>query len=190
MNAFTLGAQSVNPDVTVHAVFTGSWSDVGLQTNAVNGMASQNIDVIAQFQDYTKTIVEMCEAAGIYTIGYHVDTSELAPNTFLIGEEDIFVRHEQVFQDAIDGKFTSGEIRGGIAEEMVSVTDMGSVVPDDVKAKVNEVYDEMASGNLSPFEGPIYKQDGTIAYEEGYIPSVEEVDGMDFFVDGVVGTDN
>ena len=132
----------------------------------------------------------MCEAAGIYTIGYHVDTSELAPNTFLIGEEDIFVRHEQVFQDAIDGKFTSGEIRGGIAEEMVSVTDMGSVVPDDVKAKVNEVYDEMASGNLSPFEGPIYKQDGTIAYEEGYIPSVEEVDGMDFFVDGVVGTDN
>lgn len=190
MNAFTLGAQSVNPDVTVHAVFTGSWSDVGLQTNAVNGMASQNIDVIAQFQDYTKTIVEMCEAAGIYTIGYHVDTSELAPNTFLIGEEDIFVRHEQVFQDAIDGKFTSGEIRGGIAEEMVSVTDMGSVVPDDVKAKVNEVYDEMASGNLSPFEGPIYKQDGTIAYEEGYTPSVEEVDGMDFFVDGVVGTDN
>lgn len=190
INAFTLGARSVNPDVTVHAVFTGSWSDVGLQTNAVNGMASQNIDVIAQYQDYTKTIVEMCEAAGIYAVGYHVDTSDLAPNTYLIGEKDIFVKHEQVFQDAIDGKFTSGEIRGGIAEDMVSVTDMGDIVPDDVKEQVNAVYDAIAAGELHPFEGPVYKQDGSIAYEEGYIPTLTETDGMDFFVEGVVGTDN
>ncbi len=190
INAFTLGAQSVNPDVSVHAVFTGSWSDVGLQTDAVNSMASQDIDVIAQFQDYTKTIVEMCEAAGIYTIGYHVDTSELAPNTFLTGEVDIFERHEEVFQDTIDGNFTAGEIRGGIADGMVSNAEMGDVVPDDVKEQVNEVIEQMTSGEISPFEGPVYKQDGTLAYEEGYTPTVEEIDGMDFFVEGVVGTDN
>ena len=190
INAFTIGAQTVNKDATVHAVFTGSWSDVGLQTNAVNGMASQNIDVIAQYQDYTKTIVEMCEAAGIYTVGYHVDTSDLASDTFIIGEEDIFVKHEQVLQDAIDGKFQSGEIRGGIAEQMVSVTETGKVVPDDVKAKVKEAYDKMASGEVSPFAGPVYKQDGSIAYEEGYTPTLSEIDSMDFFVKGVVGTDN
>lgn len=189
INAFTLGAQSVNPDVQVHAVFTGSWDDVGLQTNAVNGMASQNIDVIAQFQDYTKTIVEMCEAAGIYTVGYHVDTSALAPTTFIVGELDIFVRHEQVFRDTIDGKFTSGGIRGGIAEQMVSNTDYGDVVPDDVRKVVDDAKEKMLFGELSAFTGPIYKQDGTLVYEEGYIPTVEEIDGMDFFVKGVVGTD-
>lgn len=190
INAFALGAQSVNPDVTVHAVFTGSWADVGLQTNAVNGMASQNIDVIAQFQDYTKTIVEMCEAAGIYAVGYHVDTSELAPNTFIIGTLDAFVKQEQVIQDTIDGKFSKEEIRGGLAEGMVSNTECSALVPDDVKTAVEEATKKIVEDGYNVFTGPIYKQDGSIAYEEGYEPSTQEIDGMDFFIKGVEGNDN
>lgn len=61
VNAFELGAQSVDPDITTNVVFIGSWSDAGLQTNSVNSMISQNVDVIAQFQDSTKTIIELCE---------------------------------------------------------------------------------------------------------------------------------
>lgn len=64
VNAFELGAQSVNPDATTSVVFTGSWSDPGVQTNAVNSMADGGIDVIAQFQDSTKTILELCQRQG------------------------------------------------------------------------------------------------------------------------------
>lgn len=189
INAFTLGAQSVNPDVTVHAVFTGSWDDVGLQTNAVNGMASQNIDVIAQYQDYTKTIVETCEANGIYCIGYHVDTSALAPNTFLIGTLDTFEKQEQVIQDTIDGNFKAEIVRGGFADGMCANTECSALVPDDVKAQVQAVVDKMASGEFTSFTGPIYKQDGSVAFEEGVIATDSEVDGMDYFVKGVIGND-
>lgn len=189
MNAFTLGAQSVNPDVTVHAVFTGSWDDVGLQTNAVNGMASQNIDVIAQYQDYTKTIIETCEANGIYCIGYHVDTSALAPSTFIIGSLDTFEKQEQVIKDTIDGKFEATIIRGGFADGMCANTECSDLVPDDVKAKVQEAVDKMSSGEFTSFTGPIYKKDGTLAFEEGVVATEAEVDGMDYFVKGIIGND-
>lgn len=189
INAFALGAQSVNPNVTVHAVFTGSWDDVGLQTNAVNSMASQDIDVIAQFQDYTKTIVETCEANDIYCVGYHVDTSELAPKTFIIGSLDTFEKQEQVIKDTIDGKFTAQIVRGGFAEGMCSNTECSSLVPDDVKTVVDEAVAKMKSGEFTAFTGPVYKQDGTVAYEEGYVATEAEIDGMDFFVQGVVGND-
>ena len=35
VNAFELGAQSVDPDITTNVVFIGSWSDAGLQTLAL-----------------------------------------------------------------------------------------------------------------------------------------------------------
>lgn len=190
INAFTLGVQAVNPDATVHVVFTGSWDDVGLQTNAVNAMASQSIDCIAQYQDYTKTINEMCEAAGIYAIGYHVDASELAPARFLTGTLDICTKQTEVFRDTIAGNFPVGIVSGGYQEGMTANAECADFVPDEVKTKVQEVIDQMKEGTFTVFEGPIYKQDGEIVYEEGYVPTDTEILGMDFLIQGIVGLDN
>ena len=189
MNAFTLGVQSVNPDATVHAVFTGSWGDVGLQTNAVNAMASQNIDIIAQFQDYTKTIIETCEANNIMCVGYHVDTHELAPNTFITGSIDTFVKQEETFQAAIDGNFKAEIIRGGYQEGMAANADCGAIVPDDVKAKFEEAVSALKSGSFSVFSGEIIGQDGSVKIEAGQTLTEGEIDGMDYFVKGIIGMD-
>lgn len=190
MNAFALGVKSVNPDATVHAVFTGSWDDVGLQTNAVNAMASQNIDVIAQFQDYTKTIIETCEANGIMSVGYHVDTTELGPNTFIIGAVDAFEKQEETFKAAIEGKFKPENVRGGYKEGMCKNTACNSaIVPADVIAKVEETVQALMSGDLVVFQGEIRGQDGTVKVEAGQTLTETEIDGMDYFVEGVVGMD-
>ena len=190
INAFTLGVQSVNPDATVNVIFTGSWDDVGLQTNAVNAMASQSIDCIAQYQDYTKTICEMCEAKGIYVVGYHVDGSEIAPNTFITGTLDICTRQTEVFKQTIEGNFPAGIVSGGYPEAMVANAECGTFVPDDVKAQVAAKVEEMKAGTFDVFKGPIYKQDGSIAYEEDYTATTDEILGMDFLIQGIVGLDN
>lgn len=190
VDAFALGVQSVNPDATVHVVFTGSWDDVGLQTDAVNAMASQNIDCIAQYQDYTKTICEMCEAAGIYVIGYHVDASDIAPNTFLTGTIDICKRQTEVFRETIEGNFPAGIVSGGYPEGMVANAECSDVVPDEVKAQVDAAVKAAGDGSLNVYAGPVYLQDGSIVYEEGYTPTTEEILGIDFLVQGTVGLDN
>jgi hypothetical protein len=40
----------------------------------------------------------------------------------------------------------------------------------------------------SPFEGPVSNQKGDEVYAEGEQPTYDEVETMDFFVAGVVGT--
>ena len=190
VNAFTLGVQSVNPDATVHVVFTGSWDDVGTQTDAVNAMASQNIDCIAQYQDYTKTICEMCEAAGIYVVGYHIDASDIAPNTFITGTIDICTRQTEVFRETIEGNFPAGVVSGGYPEGMTGNAECGACVPDDVRAVVEAAVEMMQEGTFEVFAGPVYRQDGTLVYEEGYTPTTQEILGMDFLVQGIVGLDN
>lgn len=190
LNAFALGAQSVNPDVTVHAVFTGSWNDTGLQVNAIDGMVAQNIDVINQFQDYTKAVVEHCEEVGVYVCGFHYDTSDLAPNTFIIGSLDTFVKQESAFKEAIEGNFVPGTVRGGYPEGMCANTEVSDVCPDEVKTAVEEVVGKMTAGEFTAFTGPIYDQDGKLIYEEGYVVSDDEMDGCDFFVQGVIGESN
>lgn len=190
INAFALGAQSVNPDVKVHAIFTGSWSDVGLQTNAVDSMAAQNIDVIAQFQDYSKAIVEHCEEIGVYCIGYHCDTSKLAPKTFLIGTVDEFGLQYKAFQATIEGNFEATVLRGGYKEEMCKNTAVSDICPKEVKDKAEKVIESIKSGKFTAFEGPIMKSDGTYAYKEGETATGTELDGCDYFVKGVVGKEN
>jgi len=87
INAFTLGAQSVNPDVETVTVATGSWCDPSLQAQAAQSLIDQGVDVLTQHQDCTKTIVEAAEEAGAMTVGYHASTQALAPDGWLTGSE-------------------------------------------------------------------------------------------------------
>src|SRR5690554_4455266 len=96
INAFTLGARSVNPDVTVSAVFTGNWCDPGIQAQAANTLIDQGMDVLTQHQDCTKTIIETAESRGAMSVGYHADGFELAPKGWITAPiwnwGDIFVK--------------------------------------------------------------------------------------------------
>ena len=50
-------------------------------------LLDQDVDVITQHQDCTKTIIEATEAAGAMSVGYHADASELAPEGWVTGSE-------------------------------------------------------------------------------------------------------
>src|SRR5919108_243842 len=64
INAFERGAKSVNPNAKTYVVFTGNWCDPGKQAEAANSLLDQHIDVMAQHQDCTKTIVQTAERRG------------------------------------------------------------------------------------------------------------------------------
>jgi simple sugar transport system substrate-binding protein len=46
INAFTLGAQSVNPKVTTQVIFTGDWALPVKEAEATNSMIAQGVDVV------------------------------------------------------------------------------------------------------------------------------------------------
>ena len=79
VNAFHLGARSVNPDIETTFVLTSDWCDPAKQATAVKTMVDAGVDVLTQHQDCTKTIVEAAEREGIFVTGYHQDASPAAP---------------------------------------------------------------------------------------------------------------
>jgi len=193
INAFTLGAQSVNPDVTTNVVFTGSWCDPGQQANAANSLIDAGVDLLTLHQDCMKTVVETAERSGVMTVGYHADASELAPNGWVTGSEwnwsDLFVDMVKVGMDgAFKGSQYDGKYRGTLAHEVVKLSQFGNNVPADVVSFIEEQKTALLAGTLKPFEGPIKDQSGNVRIEPGQELSVEELESTSYLVEGVIGT--
>ncbi len=194
INAFTLGAQSVNPDIETITVSTGSWCDPALQAQAAQSLIDEGADVITQHQDCTKTIVEAAEAAGIYSVGYHADASSLAPNGWITGSEwDWAALYTDIVQTVIDGDFAdspyNGDFRVGLqtGDNPFVQSAYGSMVTPETIALIDAAKESFIAGG-SPFTGPVTNQDGEIVWEDGVTPTYADIETMDFLVEGVVGS--
>ena len=197
INAFELGAQSVNPAAKTYVVNTSSWCDPQKQKTAVDSLLSQGADVITQHQDCTDTVIKATEAAGKYTVGYHADASSLAPKGWLTGSQwawgDLY---SDIVQTALDGKFTGSQYNGNYRVGLQTGTNpfvqspFGPAVDDQTKTEISAALDKLKVKGASVFTGPIKDQSGKVAVPAGTAlpygdPAIE---GMDWFVDGVVGT--
>lgn len=194
INAFALGAQSIDPDITTTVIFTSNWCDPAVQAEAAKSLLDQGVDVITQHQDCTKTIVEAAEEAGAFTTGYHADTSSLAPEGWLVGAVwDWGPLYTDIVKtiladDFVDGEY-NGDVRVGLrtGDNPFVLSDFGPSVTDETKAKIAEA-EELMTGGGSPFDGPVVDQDGRERIADGKSPTYEEIDTMDYLVKGVVGT--
>ena len=53
INAFVLGAQSVNPDFKLKVVWANTWFDPGKEADAAKALIDQGVDIITQHTDST-----------------------------------------------------------------------------------------------------------------------------------------
>ena len=194
INAFQLGAQSVNPDAETYVVNTSNWCDPAKQAEAASSLIAQGVDVITQHQDCTATITKAAEEAGIMVVGYHADASELAPNGWVTGSEwDWGALYNDIVDTALAGEFTGSPYN---ANYRVGYKDggnpfvqsaYGSMVDDETKALIAEQL-ELISTTGSPFAGPVTAQDGTLLFEDGEIAGYDEIEARNTaFVEGVIG---
>ena len=194
INAFELGALSVNPKVETLVVNTSNWCDPAKQAEAAKSLFAQDVDVITQHQDCTATITKAAEEAGKMVVGYHADASTLAPKGWVTGSEwswgDLY---SDIVQTALDGKFTGSKYN---ANYRVGFKDggnpfvqskFGSMVDDATKALIETAKADISSPEGSPFKGPIMAQDGSEMFPAG-VPDYASVESKNtVFVKGVVG---
>lgn len=209
INAFTLGAQTVNPDVTVIAVSTADWCDPAKQAQAAQTLIDQGADVLTQHQDCTKTIIEAAEAAGIYSVGYHYDASELAPEGWLTGSDWAWTDlYTDIVETMVAGEFVdsayNGDYRIGYQDAdapfvAFQPSAFGPAVDDEAKALIAAALDEFTTdadgdgvGDLNIFAGPVVDRDGLEQIADGVLPTYAELDELmgfgSWFVAGVEGS--
>ncbi len=191
INAFELGAKSVNPKVTTTVVFTSAWCDPGKQAEATNSLAAQKIDVISQHQDCTKTIVETAERDGIYSVGYHADASSLAPKGWLTGSIwNWGPLYSDIVKTIIAGKWVGskydGQYRVGFEDPTIQLAPFGKAVPAAVQKEILAKEKEMRAGTFKPFTGPISDQTGKLRIP-GASPDRTTLESTDYLVKGVIG---
>ena len=188
INAFTLGAQSVNPAATTTVVWTGGWWEPQKEAEAVNAFADAGIDVIAEQVDSPITIGETATKRGVYIIGKDVDISDRVPEAWLTGVSwNWGPMMADLVKEVQAGTWTPSHVRGDLASGHAVLDPFGKAVPEDLQKKVLAMEDEIVAGRKDIWEGPIVKQDGTEVVPAGTAVSMEQVETMDFLVKGVIG---
>jgi basic membrane protein A len=188
INAFTLGAQKVNPKVSVDVVWTSTWFDPTVEKEAAQSLINKGIDVVAQHQD-TPGPGEAAEAAGAKWVGYNDDMSRFAPKAWLTAPVwDWGPVYIKTVKDVMAGTWKSENYYGTMADGLVKLSPVAESVPADVRAQIDETQKKIISGEFAPFTGPIAKQDGSSAYAAGAKASLEELLKMDYFVKGINGS--
>ena len=191
INAFHLGAQSVNPDVETTVVFTSDWCDPGKQVTAVKTMTDAGVDVLSLQQDCTKTVIEAAERAGVWVTGFHYDASAAAPNYWITGATwNWGPIMAQVIHEIRTGVYQSSVKLAGIEAGWAKLAPFGDSVPEETQKLVLDAVEGLRDGSISPFTGPIYDQDGEIRIAEGETATDEYLQGVDWLVQGVVGRTN
>jgi simple sugar transport system substrate-binding protein/basic membrane protein A len=194
IDAFQLGALSVNPKVETYVVNTSNWCDPAKQEEAAKSLLSQGVDVLTQHQDCTSTITKAAEAAGAMVVGYHADASSLAPKGWIAGSEwDWSALYKDIVQTSLDGTFTGSKynanFRSGLKDGLNPFVESkyGSGVSEETKGLVAKAKQEIATTG-SPFKGPIVSQDGKTLVAAGTVPDYATIETtMTVFVKGVVG---
>ena len=188
VNAFTLGAQSVNPKATTTVVWNGAWWDPQKEAEATNAFADLGIDVVAEQVDSPITIAQTAEKRGIHIIGKDVDVHDRAPKAWLTGVSwswGPMMVNEIKKIDA--GTWKPSHVRGSLATGNVVLDPFGPAVSKTVRAEVLKLKAQIIAGKKSIWAGPIAKQDGTFVVPAGQKLSVQQVGTMNYLVKGVVG---
>jgi basic membrane lipoprotein Med (substrate-binding protein (PBP1-ABC) superfamily) len=187
VNAFQLGAASVNPGVKTTVVVTGGWSDKAKEAAAANALLDQGCDVVAMHVDSPATIIQTVEARGAMSIGFQsVEARALAPKGWITGLgftwADFF---KEVAQSVIDGRFVARPVYLGLGK-MIAVAPFGASVPADVQKQVKQAADRV-KGGFNPFTGPINDNTGRTQLPPFATIGNDQMGTFNWYVEGVVG---
>ncbi|MCB1380334.1 MAG: BMP family ABC transporter substrate-binding protein, partial [Alphaproteobacteria bacterium] len=184
INAFMLGAQSVNPDFKVKIVWANTWYDPGKEADAAKVLFSQGADIIVQHTDSTAAL-QVAEEQGKQGFGQASDMIKFAPKAQLTAIVDNWAPYYiRRVGDIMNGNWKSEASWDGMAEGTVNIAPFTNM-PEDVAKMAADTSEAIKSGKLHPFTGPITKQDGSQWLADGEKADIGTLLGLNFYVAGV-----
>ncbi|UUX97187.1 BMP family ABC transporter substrate-binding protein [Aquabacterium sp. J223] len=189
INAFTLGAQAMNPKATTSVVWTGGWLLPAKEAEATNSLVDAGIDVIGEQVDSPITIAQTAEKRGIHVVGKDVDVSKLAPKAVLTGASwNWGPTMLKLTKEIQAGTWKPSHVRGDLKDGTVVLDPFGAAVPQAARATVLAKKQDILDGKFVVWSGPLAGQEGHEILPAGKPMPMEQLESMNFFVRGVIGT--
>ena len=187
INAFTLGAQSVNPKVKTKVVWVNGWFDPPKETEGAQSLINQGADVLFQNTD-SPAVLQTAEKAGKYAFGWDSDMSQFGPKAHLASSIIHWAPYYiQATKDVLEGTWKTGGVWWGVKEGAIDIVAISDKVPAELKAKVEAAKAGLKDGSFAIWKGPIVGQDGKDVVTKDAVADDKFLSGINFYVKGVEG---
>ena len=188
INSSFMHARKVNPAVEMSVVWAYTWFVPAKEADAAKALIDQGVDVILQHTDSTAPLAEAAKTPGVIGFGQASDMAAFSPSPRVTAIIDnwgpYYIKRVQA---VMDGTWASGHTWGGMKDGEVVMGEITDAVPADVKAEAEGMIAAITAGTYHPFTGPINKQDGSVFLADGEMATDEQLVGMNFYVEGIVG---
>jgi len=187
INAYTLGAQSVNPDATVKVVWVNSWFDPTNERQAADSLITAGADVIASGGD-SPAPGEAAKAAGVAWTGYDSDQSTNFPDEWLTAAVYNWGPYYlKQIQAVASGTWAPDAYYGSIADGFTDIAPFGTRVTQESQDAITAKRQAIVDGSADIFAGPITDQAGAVKVAEGSSMPFGDQMTVNWFVAGVDG---
>jgi simple sugar transport system substrate-binding protein len=187
INAFTIGARSVNPAITTRAIWVNTWFDPGKEREAALALISQGCDVLMQNTD-SPAVVQAAQEKGVLAFGWNSDMTKFGGKAHLAAARlNWFVIYKKTVDEVQAGTWKTGDLWWGVKDGAVNIDNFGPAVPADVKKLAEDRRDAIKVAKLHPFTGPLKDQSGKEFLASGKVYTDGDLKKMNFYVEGVEG---
>jgi basic membrane protein A len=187
INSFTLGAQSVNPNITTKVVWVNEWFSPPKETEAATALINGGADVLFQNTD-SPAVLKTAQEKGKRAFGWDSDMTAYGPKAHLgsaiINWAPYYIK---ATKDALDGTWSTGQAWWGVKEGAIDLVSIADDVPAEIKTKVAEIKKGLTDGSFAIWKGPIVDNAGAEVVAKDVVADDKFLSGIKFYVKGVEG---
>ena len=188
INAFTLGAQSINPKVKTKVVWVNEWFNPPKETEAATSLINSGADVLFQNTD-SPAVLKTAEEKGKRAFGWDSDMTAYGPKAHLASAVIYWTPYYiQTTREALEGKWMGGgNTWAGVKEGAIDIVSIADDVPADTKTKVEEIKAGLKDGSFVIWKGPLVDNTGKTQLKKDEVADDKFLSGLLFYVKGVEG---
>ena len=187
IDAFALGAQSVNPTARVKVAWVNGWADPVRETEATQTLISGGADVII-YNTATTDPLKQAERVGKYAFGWGADMSQAAPKAHLGSVAfDWAGYYVQTVQQVLDKRWKPAPTWQGLRDGRVDLVALSDKLTPEARAAVEEKRKALRDGTLQIWKGPLVTVDDRELLPSGKVGDDRFLEGLMTYVKGVEG---
>jgi simple sugar transport system substrate-binding protein len=187
LNAYLIGAQSVNPKAKLKVIWVSSWFDPPKEAEAAQTLINGGADVLLQNTD-SSSVLQTAEKNGKYAFGWDSDMSAFAPKAHLGSAVLTWaVYYEKAINDVLNGTWKTGDTKWGMKEGMNDFVKIPDTVPEDVRKMVDTAKAGLKDGSLAIFKGPLYDNEGKEVLAKDVVADDAWLSTLNLYLKGVEG---
>jgi basic membrane protein A len=186
VNAFALGAQSVNPKVRVKLVCTNSWNDPVMEVESTKALVESGNDVIASILNSSLNVCAAVEKLPAFCVGTSYDLNKQASKTWLTGQAwNYGPLYVKIVEEVVDHSWKSDAQYFFAKDNYALLANFGAVVPKVVQNEASAALKKIKEGKLALFVGPIKDNTGKVQVQTGQKGDIHCIEQMNWVVSGV-----